>query len=281
MHRPLIFLALLTACSGGKDSSDDTSSASGQHHPDGYDAPEVHGLAAKLSEEACVACHAADLTGDGDAVSCDNCHAVGWRTDCTFCHGGEVDSTGAPPLDIDGSSSDLSFAPHTAHVNDGLHAAYDCDQCHTKPVDALSDGHLFSGDSTPAVAELDFGGGLSTSATWDGAGSCSNLYCHGSGRGDDGEAAVGDDYSACSSCHPDDTSRDLWISMSGEHREHLGHNVACDGCHGDTVSDMAIIDISLHVNGQPDLKLEDGMTWTDGTCNGTCHTEVHTNRHWN
>ena len=170
MHRPLIFIALLLACNGGKDTADDTSSSTGQHHPDGYEAPEVHGLAAKLSEESCVECHAADLTGDGDAISCDSCHPAGWRTSCTFCHGGlNGDVDGLPPEDIDNETDEalISFGAHPEHADPGGigHPAYSCDQCHVLPGGALAAGHAI--DDTPGVAEVDLSGGLSWEGGYD------------------------------------------------------------------------------------------------------------------
>ena len=270
-------------CSGGSD----TGVTPVTYHPDGFDDPEVHGLEAKLQDQTCVTCHGEDLAGGSVGVSCDSCHEDGWRTNCTFCHGGTVDSTGAPPRDIDGTTDTdgLTFWPHTTHVTDTDYKnAFDCTACHSKPEDVLSTGHLFLGDSTPAVAEVDFSGGLSSRGAYNGAGTCSNLYCHGDGQGHNGTASVDRDYSACSSCHPDRSSgEDDWKDMSGEHEEHIGEGLSCSNCHGATVSGWdTIIDPSNHVNGQPDIELPSGMTWSSGdqTCTGTCHSEEHRSRDW-
>jgi len=274
MH-PFLLL-MLTACPGTP--KDDTSGTSVvRHHPDGYALPETHGVAAKYQAEACVECHGSDLAGGTSAISCDSCHAEGWRTDCVFCHGGTDNATGAPPTDIDNSTSDLSFAEHGAHVEETIHAAFACVQCHLEPADVLATGHLFLGDSTPGLAEVLFTGGLSSAGTYGGAGSCSNLYCHGNGQaGATGSVTTGA-RSSCTMCHGDDaTSRDL----SGEHHEHVPR-YECDECHGATVSgNDNVTNPANHVNGSVDLVLPEGMERDGGTCSGECHGEVHRDRTW-
>ena len=172
------------------------------HHPSGYADPAQHGTAAKTSAERCVSCHGEDLTGAGEAVSCDTCHAEGWRTDCTRCHGGTDDASGAPPRYIAGDDQGAyaGFWAHTAHGGGEIGAPVACETCHVVPTDVLSEGHLFVGDRTPAVAEVSFSG-LAEGGSWDGA-SCSNIYCHGTGQ----EAAVGSIHAGttglrCGTCH--------------------------------------------------------------------------------
>ena len=76
---------------GAADVCDDPTTGTGDgYHPVGWVAEDVHGLAAKLQEDTCVACHGSDLEGGVVGVSCDTCHPAGWRTECTFCHGGEL-----------------------------------------------------------------------------------------------------------------------------------------------------------------------------------------------
>jgi predicted CxxxxCH...CXXCH cytochrome family protein len=262
------------ADSDADSDSDSDSDADADFHPAGWSDPSEHGIAANLQEMACTACHGSDLTGGSAGTSCDSCHPSGWRSDCTFCHGGEDDATGAPPLDIDGSSSGITFPEHAAHVEDtSLHAAWDCTQCHAKPSSIFSSGHIFTGDSTPAVSEVTFGGGLSSSGTYAGSGSCSNLYCHGNGSGRLGSARTGSTVN-CSSCHS--TS-----SLSGRHSTHIGEGVACEDCHQGTASgSSSIADPALHVNGTVDVELITGMTWSGSSCTGSCHGERHSGWSW-
>ena len=242
------------------------------YHPAGYDQPDAHGMDAKYQRDTCLDCHGSDGGGGDVGVSCDDCHDAGWRTDCTYCHGGTDNNTGAPPVDIDNLTTDLSFPEHTVHVEETIHAPFDCTQCHTKPDNAFDGGHFLVSDSTAGVAEMMFSAGLSSRGSYS-AGTCSNLYCHGNGQGDNGTAVSGNSYD-CESCHSE-------RRLSGEHGEHLGEDVECAECHSDTVDTREnIIGPSYHVNGQPDVNLPDGMTYSSGSCNGSCHGERHSNREW-
>ncbi len=261
--------------------SDTDADTDTRYHPEGYESPSQHSLDAKLHVETCTDCHGGDLTGEGEAVSCDSCHADGWRTDCTFCHGGVEDTTGAPPESIDDSKTDDAFGAHSRHVQQNTHAPFECDTCHVKPDDVLTPGHFL--DDTPAVAELDFSAGLSPSGSWNAKNTCSNLYCHGDGQSD-GWVSVDQAPLDCSSCHPDLGASTEWVSMSGEHRVHLRHSLTCGDCHHDTTTDSTTISgPELHVNGVADfvpavstISRDD----KDGTCTGSCHNENHINRTW-
>ncbi|MCB9683248.1 MAG: hypothetical protein H6733_17415 [Alphaproteobacteria bacterium] len=258
-----------------------------RHHPTNQAEPTVHGFDAKFGVEACVDCHGADLTGQGAAVSCDTCHAPGWRTDCTFCHGDPAEGTGSPPVHLSGvdDGASASFVPHRAHTQaTALHTAFDCSTCHVKPVDVLSPGHVFLGDTTPGIADVDFASGLSDAGRWNGsAGTCSNLYCHGYNGRDNGTMDHTGDVRTCHDCHPDPTSgRDAWEArMSGEHEDHLREGVTCWECHGGTTNAaLAITNVSRHVNGVADVVLRSGMTRSGGACSGTCHGEDHEAERW-
>lgn len=252
------------------------------YHPDGFASPDVHGLEAKLHEQTCTDCHGEDLTGGSAGVSCDTCHEAGWRTDCTYCHGGMEDATGAPPEDIDDGEADAAFGAHPRHVQENTHAAFDCTQCHVKPTDVLSAGHLF--DDSPAQAEVSLSAGLSDRGAWStSAMECSNLYCHGDGQGDNGRVLVADAPLSCDACHADRTSsRADWGDMSGEHEEHLDEGVGCQECHADTTSNgSSILEPALHVNGEVDVVMgEAGITWNGSSCTGTCHGEDHRGEGW-
>ncbi len=265
---------------GASEACDTPDSGGGNpYHPEGWEDPANHGMAAKLSEDNCVACHGSDLGGGGTGVSCDDCHEEGWRSNCTFCHGGEDNSTGAPPVDIRNGNSNVMSAAHTAHVEGTIHAPFDCVQCHKKPVDVLSSGHFLVGDSSPALSEVLFTAGLSPAANWSGSG-CSNLYCHGNGQGNNGSIQVGGS-APCGSCHAITSSgQDPWDRMSGEHKKHLEAGFACSECHGDTVdAQEQLQDLSLHVNGRVDIATNAAITY-NGSCNGTCHGKEHRAEHF-
>jgi predicted CxxxxCH...CXXCH cytochrome family protein len=252
------------------------------YHPDGFESPDVHGLEAKLQTQQCVTCHGDDLMGGDVGVSCDTCHTKGWRADCTFCHGGDETPDGAPPRDIDGNSdpASITFPPHTAHVTTNIHLQHDCTECHVKPTDVLSIGHLFLGDSTPAASEVNFTAGLSSLGSYTPS-SCSNLYCHGNGQAT-GSVTVATGSAECDACHADITSgEDAWDRMSGEHEKHIDEGLLCSECHGATVSGTStIIDPAQHVDGEKDILLVPSMTYAGGRCTGTCHGETHSSRSW-
>lgn len=258
----------------------DTDGASTDVHPAGFAAVEAHGTDAKLQTLSCTTCHGADLTGTDVAPSCDGCHAEGWRTDCTFCHGDAADGTGAPPVHLSGADDgrDATYVPHRAHTSaTALHTAFDCTTCHAKPANVLTPGHVFVGDTTPGIAEVAFAGGLSPAARWNpGTGTCSNLYCHGNGRGSNGTVVHTANVGACADCHPGPASgRDAWVRMSGTHEDHLREGVACWECHRDTADASGITTPAKHVDGVKDVALPVAMTRTGGTCTGTCHAFAH------
>ena len=258
-------------CTGTTEPTD-TGTIEGPYHPSGWDDDDVHGLATKLQTETdCRTCHGEDLTGGSSGISCDSCHDSGWREDCTFCHGGSDNQTGAPPLDIDGESAiaSISFPEHSSHVESTIHPAYDCTECHNKPIDVLTPGHLFD-DDTPGTAEISFNG-LSSGGTYTPV-TCGSLYCHGDGDGGLGSQSSGDGPLQCTSCHSES-------GLSGRHDDHLEEGLDCDECHGD-VSGFTITDPDSHVNGEVDVDLPSSITYSGGTCDGSCHFEFHNNRVW-
>jgi len=251
----------------------------GPYHPDGYEEGAVHGIAAKLLQDTCTNCHDQDLQGCAKAPSCDSCHEAGWRTDCTYCHGGQADQTGAPPRDVDGASSAISFIAHSVHVDGGIHAPFQCSQCHDAPTDVLSPGHMF--DSTPGSAEVDFARGLSAGGSYaSSTGTCNDNYCHGNGR----ETGSYSDLSGpteCNSCHGynEDPQR-----LSGQHAAHIQGGLLafllptsiCSDCHSRVVdAEGQVIAPELHVNGEVNLDLPSTITYNGSTCDGSCHNTSH------
>jgi predicted CxxxxCH...CXXCH cytochrome family protein len=252
-----------------------TTTTTPPYHPAGWDAPEVHGLATKLQTEAdCRTCHGQDLDGGSSAVACDDCHAADWETNCTFCHGGVQSTSGAPPEDIDDNAdpATISFVPHEVHLAARIMPAYTCDQCHTTPTDALTPGHLFD-DPTAGEAEVVIQGGSYAPGT------CSDLYCHGNGRGFNG--VVDSDAGArdCSSCHGGAQNAG---TLSGRHGDHVREGILCSECHADAQGNNGIDQPELHVNGVKDLDLPANMVFdpTSRRCDGTCHLERHNSRAW-
>jgi len=260
------------------------------HHPANYGDNTIHGPDALMQVEDChsAGCHEADLKGNlasgGTAVSCDGCHTAGWRTNCTFCHGGTDNQTGAPPRDIDqnATTASLTFPAHTAHVTkNAMHGAFDCTQCHAKPSDALTPNHWF--DATPGHAEVTFATSLSLNGTYNAAtGTCSAMYCHGNGTGNNGTIAknVAGPLTCAGYCHK--------TPATGKHGTHRGEGFGCYTCHGGTVNNnggttvdnYTIADATLHVNGKKDIKFTAGgaanMTYNTTTkqCSGGgsgCH----------
>jgi len=258
-----------------------TATTGNPYHPPGWAASDQHGLAANLQTDGdCRTCHGVDLTGGVSAVTCDDCHAPGWRTDCTFCHGGVEDLTGAPPEDIDNNVlvAVTPFPEHYAHVDGDDHATYDCVQCHSKPIDVLTPGHVFE-DFTPGYGEMNYTAGIAPISTYLG-GTCSNVYCHGTGLVD-GYASSGDGPKACYSCHPDITSDpNDWNNMSGRHKQHLDSDVLCSECHSTVVdANQAVIGPTYHVDGTATVDVV-GLVYNGTTCDGACHGHNHNDDEW-
>jgi predicted CxxxxCH...CXXCH cytochrome family protein len=261
---------------------EDTFTGTGEYHPPGWEAAEVHGLAAKIQTDGdCRSCHGAQLDGGTALVSCDDCHAPDWRTDCTYCHSGVLNNTGAPPRDMDGEANPalISFTAHDEHVAGYDHLTYGCDQCHYKPSDVLTPGHVFD-DVTAGYGELDYTAGLAPVATYY-QGTCSNVYCHGDGYNTLGTATDGQGGMACYSCHPDQTSDpNVWNGMSGRHKQHLDTQIYCSECHSQVVDqNQTVLQPQYHVDGYTQV-LPIGTTWINETCDGECHGHNHIANTW-
>jgi predicted CxxxxCH...CXXCH cytochrome family protein len=252
-------------------------------HPAGWAEGAMHGTEFNNNGPASCAtasCHGTTLTGGASNVSCESCHSS-WKTDCVFCHGGTDNPTGAPPLSLlDQTSRNIAaVGAHTAHVEAGAtHVAYQCNNCHIEPSSAVSPGHI---EGSPG-AEVNFSS-LNGAAVYSGT-TCSNLYCHGNGRGNNGtETWTGNPTLGCGSCHGDLNNR---TGMSGDHNGHIGDGATCVDCHA-TVSNgnsNGIQNPALHVNGLKEVVFEGGinMTWdpVNKRCSGPCHGEDHNNDGW-
>lgn len=186
---------------------------------------------------------------------------------CTSCHGS---TTAAPPKDLSGDTlpSAAGVGAHTAHLAASTwRRAIQCTGCHKVPQTLDAPGHI-DGDN---AAELTFDtlnpGAAYTRATT----TCSNMYCHGTGRGSTGAASwVSETDMTCTSCHATNGT-----NMSGDHRRHIqGEGMRCSQCHAEVVNaNQAIIKADLHVNGLHEVKMAAG-TFNPATkaCSNTgCH----------
>ncbi|HHO54262.1 MAG TPA: CxxxxCH/CxxCH domain-containing protein [Deltaproteobacteria bacterium] len=254
-------------------------------HPSGFDDPELHGLAFNLhdmTEGDCFECHGEELTGN-TAGGCDDCHTreghPDWRTECTFCHGGVEDTTGAPPQDIDNSSTDISLRSHTAHVSDdGDYRPLPCRDCHLDHTDVLDPGHTF--DLTAAMAEFEFSRGPGSQTVYDGS-TCVDNYCHGAGQRHDGVIDDSDPEMSCESCHATTSG---WQTMSGLHETHLQESIVCNDCHAAVIdAEGGIATPNRHVDGTRDVAFVETTISSEnngGTCQGVCHGFDHDNTGW-
>ncbi|MBI5529715.1 MAG: CxxxxCH/CxxCH domain-containing protein [Deltaproteobacteria bacterium] len=245
------------------------------YHPEAWASGKNHGTKAKAGLDYCAMCHGQDLGGGVTGVSCELCHG-GWKQDCTFCHGGLEDQSGAPPVDTNGvtSATQTTVGAHSSHVQakSGIAVPMDCVECHNKPIDVFTPGHV---DAGPAeVAALD---GLAVAMVWDRlSAECSNVYCHGSfPGGNDFRPAwtkVDGTQAACGTCH------DL-PPKTGEHPDpsngHSGMGKNCNVCHdGITNKDATFIRApNLHVNGTVTVNFKPGGTWdpVGKSCAPACH----------
>jgi len=218
-------------------------------HPEGYGAPEKHGLTFdKFGIHTCNGCHGDDLAGGIVGVSCEQCHP-GFGTQCTFCHGGTDNQTGAPPADLQGNTTSFNDAvgAHTAHLtgDSGWHKTIACTECHVVPAHILDEGHADGGHGDLTWGPLASSQG--TEPVWDVA-LCDNVYCHGAtltgGTVHAPQWSAGpEDQAACGACH----------GLPPQGGPHANAD-DCSACHG-TVMESATTfkNPDLHINGATDM----------------------------
>jgi predicted CxxxxCH...CXXCH cytochrome family protein len=186
---------------------------------------------------------------------------------CTTCHGS---TNSAPPKDLSGdtASTVAGVGAHQAHLGPSAwHNEITCARCHVVPTTVDAPGHR-DGDN---LAEVPFDA-LNPAATYTAATTtCSNLYCHGNGRGNTGTMSwVTPGALACGRCHSVTGN-----NMSGKHDKHINdENMNCNECHLAVVSqNQQIIAPALHVNGVHEVQMPVG-TWNPANrqCSNTgCH----------
>lgn len=245
----------------------------GDYHPDGWISPSKHGYAFESAEgKACADCHGEDLAGGSSGVSCDQCHSAGtdaWKSNCTFCHGGAENESGAPPEGVFGESmnSERAVGAHSTHVQNGpAHDAYGCEMCHPAYSSIEDEGHI---NQQRVVTFSD----INDNAEYKSENaSCSALYCHGNGRNNSNEVSWTSENTAdCRSCHG--YYEEEGEGLSGRHDDHIEEGIKCATCHKDVIdNDNKLIDKQSHINGQPDVNLSVGQ-WNaaEETCTNICH----------
>jgi predicted CxxxxCH...CXXCH cytochrome family protein len=191
----------------------------------------------------------------------------------------------APPPDLSGNTGTdaIGVGAHLFHVNPSLLAdGYDCSQCHVKPAEIASPGHMDDG----LPAEVTFGPLAATdgaSPAWDrSTPSCSGTYCHGATL--EGGAQVSPlwaqnqfppEEDLCGTCHP------IQDMTQGSHAPHLAHGFDCSFCHEGYTTDAVVT--SLHVNGTRDVipTAEVGGSFDGESCSGVrCHGAGNTTPVW-
>jgi predicted CxxxxCH...CXXCH cytochrome family protein len=176
----LLCLALLVVISYGCSDSSSDAPAVGKVHPDGW--LSMHGAEANDDLRSCQGCHGLDFNGDGDAVSCFNCHTdgppfekshpLGWvdvRQDhqgfplnynwtvCATddCHGVTLQGSRIGPSCFNDSalchvatggdppaSHPLPFTSPSAHGIIGKSDLVYCQNCHGRPLNDFLGGYV-------------------------------------------------------------------------------------------------------------------------------------------
>jgi predicted CxxxxCH...CXXCH cytochrome family protein len=174
---------------------------------------------------------------------------------CSSCHG--TNESPAPPPDVNGATSTavVTVGAHQAHLDAPRTGAYiTCDQCHQVPATVAAPGHL------DGVTELHFGplatGNGALAPAWDGASTCSSVYCHGAtlDGGTDPRPGWTTGFApggVCTSCHG--------YPPPPPHLQ----NVECGNCH-QVFNAQGTFLPGKHVNGAVDLS-------GDGETCHSCH----------
>jgi predicted CxxxxCH...CXXCH cytochrome family protein len=198
-------------------------------------------------------------------AACGNARTVASETSravaqCTECHGGGDNDTGAPPRDLLGRSDPTlpSIGAHTAHLqlaDDSLAKPFGCDACHPTPGTVRSPGHM-DGTVQIAFGTLATAGGVASPGYDRTTHGCASTYCHGSFvGGNPGNVPVwtaGAAAAACGTCHGDPAATASALPR-GIHPPlaATATNATCNVCHPDTVKADGTIDVAKgkHMNG--------------------------------
>jgi predicted CxxxxCH...CXXCH cytochrome family protein len=211
----------------------------------------------------------------GPSVGLADCEVL--SASCVNCHGGVDNQAGAPPRGLEGelSYTAVGVGAHTRHVGGGnLSTPLACRECHVVPADAGSPGHI-DGDH---VAEVTFGSRAGNDAAWDRVTeTCGLVYCHGNfahGNPMNTPQWTATGQASCGTCHDVGANPAL---LGGRHEKHARSYLGCYECHASVVDNqLTIVDRSLHVNGERDVKFAYAVgTWGGGWCtNPACHASA-------
>ena len=270
--RATVLMAAILLAGGCTSDLPDGMPAEGGFHPETFAQYDQHGYAFYQDTQACARCHGDNLDGGVAGVSCDSCHSrvtSDWKQDCTFCHGGRDNDTGAPPEGVKGETerSNAAVGAHTPHVmGSAAFRAFTCTECHPTAYTSYSDEGHIDGDGLANVTLGPLAGG---SAAFDAeAATCSSVYCHG------GKDVVwtSEGEMSCGSCHGSKADPE---GLSGKHAAHLGA-LSCGHCHAAMVdTEGAFVDKTLHVDGSVSVKLVTGtFDPAAKTCTNSCHGEA-------
>jgi hypothetical protein len=224
--------------------------------------PNFHGTRANQNISACLKCHAASGSPKVTTVVCSNCHAGSLAfTNCTLCHGGTDNASGAPPHDVAGNTATTfrGVGAHTSHLaaTHNLSAPFDCTVCHgPKPTDAFTAGHIDGSVTVPFS-------GVGAPGSWNGT-TCAT-YCHGATlTGGTNKTpswtTVNNTQATCGTCHGVPPG-------SGHHNSPSAHQTSCTTCHTNLGSGAD------HVNGTISMGTGNPPGWIASTrsCNNSCH----------
>jgi predicted CxxxxCH...CXXCH cytochrome family protein len=262
--------ALITPAAGGKHMDGVIQVSGGGHAPGWMDtaSSSFHAYSANAGISSCQACHGVNLDGVGGSAttSCANCHGAAWQTNCTFCHGGTANASGAPPKGTWGFRTDAArIGAHTKHVTAGaISGAVACATCHVVPTNATSTDHMNGSAATVTWGGIAATGGAAPA--WNRATlTCSSTYCHGGYSGTFvydfwGPAQVAyagsnatpkwtDGPMTCTSCHANPPLNGNW------HDPSHGGGSNCNLCHPNVnATGTAILNPALHINGVVDVQ---------------------------
>lgn len=197
-----------------------------------------------------------DYVADGSGGACGSCHGTA--------------TNAAPPKDLAGNVDPTKpgVGAHAAHLKtSNWHRDVQCASCHVVPASDAAPTHR-DGDN---IAEVKFDTLNPQGAYNKTAATCGTTYCHGNGRGNNGDDSwVATADMVCTSCHTM-----TGTGQSGDHRKHIGgEGMTCSECHQTVVNaNNTIIDAKLHINGVHEVKMANG-TWdaNNRSCANTgCH----------
>jgi predicted CxxxxCH...CXXCH cytochrome family protein len=221
-------------------------------------------------------CHSNGNGGAGNNTSFTWATAAG-TLGCSGCHGGDA-SSAAP----------VATGKHPAHINNAavLGTNFGCADCHAKTVSSNSAiaNKLNHVNKFKDYSGVRAGGSSHYNPTTK---SCSNLYCHSSGRGGyvnppawNSTATLG-----CNGCHgtttttgaPDYANGGAATVSANNHARHVSSAADCDKCHTSTTTNGTSIKAggTLHINGNIDVTFNTAKAGTGAAWNGatmTCST---------